>query len=146
MVEFTGQCRKYGRFRFDAWVGKMPWRKKWQRFPVLLSRKFYGQRILVAYSPWCHREVDTTKQLSTHTHRSYRQVLPRHKTWSEYAKERCGKLLFAGYLLHAKRCAKHFIYASACFDKSLEYSCKVSVMSPFYSEEGIKAEKIDDSH
>lgn len=73
-------------------------------------------------------------------------MLPRHKAWPEYANKRCGKLTFAGYLLHAKCCAKHFIYASACFDKSLEYSCKVSIMSPSYCEEGMKAEKIDDSH
>ena len=104
---------------------------------------------------WCATVHGVTKRWTrlsnwahthTHTRVSYRQMLPRHETRPEYANERCGKLPFAGYLLHAKRCAKHFIYASACFDKSLEYSCKVSILSPFYSEEGMKAEKIDDSH
>ena len=33
--------------------------------------KFHGQKSLVGYSPWGHKELDTTKQLSlshTHTH------------------------------------------------------------------------------
>ena len=28
--------------RFDPWVGKIPWRRKWQPTPVLLPRKFHG--------------------------------------------------------------------------------------------------------
>ena len=42
------QC---GKPRFDPWVGKMPWRKKWQPTPVFLPREFYGQR-LASYSLW----------------------------------------------------------------------------------------------
>ena len=38
------QCR---RFRFDPWVRKMPWRRKWQHTPVFLPGKFHGQRSLV---------------------------------------------------------------------------------------------------
>ena len=36
---------------FDSWVGKIPWRRKWQPTPVLLPRKFHGWRSLVGYSP-----------------------------------------------------------------------------------------------
>ena len=54
------QC---GRPGFDPWVGKIPWRKKWQTTPVLLPRKFYGWRSLVGYSPWGHKELDTTEWL-----------------------------------------------------------------------------------
>ena len=43
------QCR---RPRFDPWVGKSPWRRKWQPIPVLLPGKFHGLRSLVGYSPW----------------------------------------------------------------------------------------------
>ena len=32
--------------------------------PVLLPRKFHGQRVLVSYSPWGHKESDTTEQLT----------------------------------------------------------------------------------
>ena len=38
------QCRRPG---FDPWVGKIPWRRKWQPTPVLLSRKSHGWRSLV---------------------------------------------------------------------------------------------------
>jgi len=30
-----------------------------------LSREFHGQRNLVSYSPWGHKELDMTEQLST---------------------------------------------------------------------------------
>jgi len=39
-----------GRPGFDPWVGKIPWRRKWQPTPVLLPGKSHGQR-----SPWGHR-------------------------------------------------------------------------------------------
>ena len=58
------QCRRYKRHEFNPWVGKIPWRKKWQHTPVFLSGKPYGQRKLVHYSPWDHKESDTTKQLT----------------------------------------------------------------------------------
>ena len=32
------------RHRFDPWVGKIPWRRKWQPTPVFLLGKFHGQR------------------------------------------------------------------------------------------------------
>ena len=51
---------------FNPWVGKMPWRRKWQSIPVFLPGKSHGQRSLEGYSPWGHKESDTTKQL-THT-------------------------------------------------------------------------------
>ena len=50
-----------GRQGFNAWVGKIPWRKKWQPDSVFLPGKFHGQRSLVVYSPEGHRESDTTE-------------------------------------------------------------------------------------
>ena len=41
----------------------MPWRRKWQPTPVLLPGKFHGWRSLVGYSPWDHKDLDTTEQL-----------------------------------------------------------------------------------
>ena len=58
------QCR---RPRFDPWVGKIPWRRKWQPTPVFLPGKFHGQRSLVGYSPWGRKESDTTEQLHFHS-------------------------------------------------------------------------------
>ena len=51
---------------FNPWVGKIPWRGKWQPTPVLLPGKFHGQRSLVGYSPWGRRESDTTERLHFH--------------------------------------------------------------------------------
>ena len=41
-----------------------PWRRKWQSTPVLLSGEFHRQRSLVGYSPWSHKESDTTEWLT----------------------------------------------------------------------------------
>ena len=59
-------CRRPRRCRFDPWVGENPWRRKWQSTPVFLPGKFHGQRSLVGYTPWGHKEPDTTERLSTH--------------------------------------------------------------------------------
>ena len=48
---------------FDPWVGKIPWRRKWQPTPVFLPGKSHGQKSLASYSPQGHKESDTTKQL-----------------------------------------------------------------------------------
>ena len=36
---------------FTPWVGKIPWRRKWQPTSVFLPGKSYGQRSLAGYSP-----------------------------------------------------------------------------------------------
>ena len=41
---------------FDPWVGKGPWRRKWQPTPVFLPGKSCGKRNLVGYSPWGLKE------------------------------------------------------------------------------------------
>ena len=43
-----------------------PWRRKWQATPVFSPGKFHGQRCLAGYSPWGHKKLDATEQLSTH--------------------------------------------------------------------------------
>ena len=40
--ESACQCRRHRRRGFDPWVGKIPWRKKWQPTPVFLPGKFHG--------------------------------------------------------------------------------------------------------
>ena len=44
-------------------LGKIPWRRKWQPTPVLLPGESHGGRSLVGYSPWGHKESDTTEQI-----------------------------------------------------------------------------------
>ena len=43
---------QYRRYRFDPWVRKIPWRRKWQPTPVFLPRKSHGQRSLEGHSLW----------------------------------------------------------------------------------------------
>ena len=51
---------------FDPWVGKIPWRRKWQSILVFLPGKFHRQRSLAGYSPWGRKELATTERLSMH--------------------------------------------------------------------------------
>ena len=44
-------------------VGKIPWRRKWQPTPVFMLGKSHGMRSLGGYSPWGHKESDTTERL-----------------------------------------------------------------------------------
>ena len=39
---------------------RFPWRKKWQPTPVFVPGKSHGQSSLAGYSPWGHKESDTT--------------------------------------------------------------------------------------
>jgi len=62
--ESACQCWRGHRQRFDPWIGKIPLSKKWQPTPVFLPEKFHGQRSLVGFSPWGHRELDTTEHIT----------------------------------------------------------------------------------
>ena len=57
------QCR---RGRFDSWVGKLPWRRKWQATPVILPGESRGQQSLAVYSPWGRTESDTPERRGTY--------------------------------------------------------------------------------
>ena len=58
------QFRRHKRPGFDLWVWNIPW--KWERLPspVFLPGKSQGQRRLVGYSPWGHKESDRTEGLT----------------------------------------------------------------------------------
>ena len=43
---------------------KIPWRKKWQPTLELLPGEFHGQRSLVGYCPWIHKQSDMTDRLT----------------------------------------------------------------------------------
>ena len=60
----AGDLRDAG---FNPWVGKIPWRRKWQPAPVFLPGKSHGQRSLVGYSPWGCKDLDTTDYTHTGT-------------------------------------------------------------------------------
>ena len=54
------QCR---RCEFDPWVGKNPWRRKWQPIflAVFLPGQSHGQRSLAGCCPWGCKESDMTE-------------------------------------------------------------------------------------
>ena len=51
---------QWGRCRFNPWVSKIPWRRKWQPTPVFLPGKSHKQRCLVGYSPTGRRDLEMT--------------------------------------------------------------------------------------
>ena len=57
----------------------MAWRRRWQPIPVFLPGKFHGWRSLVGYSPWSHKESDTTEWLHI------------HMAWKGFPGGTCGK-------------------------------------------------------
>ena len=52
------QCRRH---RFDLWVRKIPWRRKWQPTPVFLPGESQGRPGLVGCHLWGCTESDTTE-------------------------------------------------------------------------------------
>ena len=45
-----------GRYGFDSWVGKFPWRKEWLPTLIYLPGESHGQRSLAGYNPWDHKQ------------------------------------------------------------------------------------------
>ena len=57
---------QYRTWRFNPWVGKMPWRRKWQ--PTLfLPGESHGQKSPVGYSPWGHKDGDVTVEVNSNS-------------------------------------------------------------------------------
>ena len=56
--------------QFDPWVDKISWSRKWQPTPIFLPGQSHGQRSSTGYSPWDHKESDTSEHVHvcTHTH------------------------------------------------------------------------------
>ena len=59
----AGDVKRHG---FNPWAGEIPWSGAWQPTPIFLPAESHGQRNLVGYNPWDHKELDTTEALSTH--------------------------------------------------------------------------------
>ena len=72
--ESACQCKRCG---FDPWIGKIPWRRKWQHIPVFLPGESHGKKSLAGYSPKGHQESDMTEQLSMHAREKVRSVFSR---------------------------------------------------------------------
>ena len=60
-------------------IGKILWRRRQQTTPVTSPGNSHGQRSLVGYSPWGHKELGTTEQLTFHLsqYRWIQETVPR---------------------------------------------------------------------
>ena len=47
--EYACHFRRCGRHRFGPWIGRIPWRRKWQPTPVFLPGESHGQWRPVGY-------------------------------------------------------------------------------------------------
>ena len=63
-IEPAFQFRISKRVRFNPWVGKSPWRRKWQPTPVLLPGESQGQKSLLSIGSQSQTQL---KRLSTAT-------------------------------------------------------------------------------
>ena len=54
------------RCKFNPWVGKILWSRKWQPPPVFLPGESHGQMSQAGYSPWGHKESDKTEHTCRH--------------------------------------------------------------------------------
>ena len=79
MVKNLLKCRRPG---FDPWVGKIPWKRKWQPTPVFLPGESHEQRNLAGYGLLGCKESDTTERLKLSNFTYFTQIF----SWS-------GKLL-----------------------------------------------------
>ena len=57
---------QYRRCGFHPWVGKIPWRRKWQPTPEFLPGKLHGRGSLAGYSPRGLKESDKPEHACTH--------------------------------------------------------------------------------
>ena len=55
--EFAFQRRRHKRHECDAWIWKIPWRRKRQPTTVCLPGKSLGQRSMESYSPWVAKSL-----------------------------------------------------------------------------------------
>ena len=50
--------------RFQSLGQKDPWRREWLPTPISLPGEFHGMGSLAGYTPWGHKQSDSTEQLT----------------------------------------------------------------------------------
>ena len=66
--ESSCHCRRSKTHRFEPWVGKSLWSRKWQLTSLFLPGKSQGQRSLAGYSPWGSKQQAMTEHSRAYTH------------------------------------------------------------------------------
>ena len=92
-LEVKASASNAGKPGFHAWVGKIPWRRKWQPIPVFLPEESHGRRSLVGYSPRGCKELDTTEWLHFH----FQRLSSCHTKWSSQ-KEKTNTIWYHFYM------------------------------------------------
>ena len=88
VAQWARICLPSRRCRLDPWVGKIPWRKKWQPIPVFLPGKSHGQRSLVGNCPLGHKRVrhNLATQRQQQIYRMYNELMEIHQKRGENPK------------------------------------------------------------
>ena len=89
-------CLKCWRPRFDPWVGKIPWRRKWQPTPVLLPGKSQWTEEPGGLQSMGSQESDRTERL----HFRWKGCLCltlEPGSWCIVRKQNCNQRLCAGF-------------------------------------------------
>ena len=60
-----------------------PWRGAWQPTPVFLPGEVHGQRGLLGYSPWGHKDLDRNERLTLYVHDMLSYINKRNKLTSK---------------------------------------------------------------
>ena len=63
--EAACQRRSCQRCRFDPWLWKILWNRKWQPTPIFLPVKCRRQRSTVGYNSWGRKELDMIEHIRT---------------------------------------------------------------------------------
>ena len=93
-------CTIWNKGGLDPWVGKISWRRAWQPTAVSLPKESHGQRSLEGYSPWGHKESDTT-EVTQHIRKQLpfsdcEQCLGRDEAWKSPSKSWSSRSLEPG--------------------------------------------------
>ena len=87
MAQWQRICLPSRRHELYPWVGKIPWRRKWQPTPVLFPRKSHKQRSLAGLQSIGSQRVGhdlVTKQ------QQCLQSTSAHNIWSPFSQHPCG--------------------------------------------------------
>ena len=64
---------------FNPWVGKIPWRRKWQPTPVFLPGKSHEQKSLAVFSPQGHKRIGY--DLATNQQHFFKKRMSKQTCW-----------------------------------------------------------------
>jgi len=81
------QYKRCKRCKFDPWVnpwvGKIPWRRKWQSTLVFTSGKFHGWKSLAGYNPWGFKKLGIGRHAPHMFQRTCKVIHLSNKLWAD---------------------------------------------------------------